>query len=743
VARGLPGGGYRPQDDLLEGIEFPVPLLRCETGDVDGDGDVDLAVARSERRISLLANTGGAFAAPQSFTLLAGSGSDAYRQIALSDVDRDGDLDMLYASNTLNGTTGPVVGLYRNAGGGTFGAVEQIALDAFSSSPTDMAVADVTGDGWPDLLVAEHLAWTFVRGNGSGGFTAPQSRIGGQGPIAIGAADMDADGDVEPVITNRDSLELTVHWNEGQGQLLVPPSYPAGSLGNAIAHGDVDQDGDLDVAVSYGYTGAGGVLILRNQGNGSFAPAVSYTGGAAIRVKLRDMNGDGKLDLLYADGGPPYDFHVRLNLGAGAFGAASTVPIHTCGNGDIEAFDADHDGDLDVFVTEYLGCPSVSINRCFISRNQGDGTFLPHQILTTYLKCEIIGFGRLDGDLHDDLILTSANGVEVYRGNGDATFQPPVLYDTDWGPKHMVVADLSGDGELDVASYNFGDTVTGTGGESMSILIGNGNGSFQPRVTYHASYSPDLGNPEGIEAVDFDGDSDLDILGGNYGSNDFSVYENLGNGTYRPQARYGTGMRTLDIAAADFDGDGRVDVVGVVGLPPSGLSTAIVFVRGRQNATPATSFCAGDAQTGGCPCGTSTVAGHGCPNSAAASGGRLATSGFADLSADTLRLTCTDVPNGPALYFQGTDAQNGGAGFAFGDGKLCAGGLIVRLGIAFAASNTSSWPDADPAHRISVVGLAAAGDLRHYQAWYRDADPGFCTSATFNTTNGVSLTWTP
>ena len=561
---------------------------KLAAGDLDGDGDADLAVARSAHSISILINQGGTFAAPWQQQLLQGTTSDAYRQVALSDVDRDGDLDLLYASNGMWGTSGVAIALLRNPGNGAFGTPEAITLDAFSSSPTDLAVADVTGDGWPDALVAEHLGWTLVPGNGSGGFLTARPHQAGQGPIAIAAADVDNDGDLDPVVTNRDSLELTVHWNDGRGNLPVPASYAAGSLGNSMAAGDVDHDGDLDLAVGYGTSGAGGVLVLKNQGTGAFGPALSYPGPpAALGVKLRDLNGDGWLDLLCADFAPPYDFRTRMNSGDGSFGPVTTWFVHTCGSGDVDAFDIDEDGDLDVFVSEYLGCPSVSQNRVFISRNRGDGTFDPPYVLQTYLKTEMIGHGDLDADGHEDLLLTYSDGIEVYLGNGNGTFQPRLVSVTDWAPKDLVVADCSGDGVLDVATYNFGDN-PGSGGETLSVLIGRGDGTFVPHVELYASYSPDLGNPRGLRAADVDADGDLDLVGGNYGSNDFSLYENRGGGVFAPQVRYGTGRGTLDVWVADFTGDGRLDVGALVGLPPSGLPTAVSIVAGRPEPVPPT-----------------------------------------------------------------------------------------------------------------------------------------------------------
>jgi hypothetical protein len=714
---------------------------KLSAGDLDGDGDVDLAVARDNRRMSILRNQGGAFAAPESYDVLSGASSDAYRAIAVSDVDRDGDLDVLYTSNGVYGAVGPAVALFRNPGNATFAGAEEIRLHAFSSSPTDLGMGDVTGDGWPDVLVAEHQGWTLVPNDGSGAFLPARAYVGGQGPIAIGAADMDGDGDVEPVVTGRDSLELTVHWNDGQGNLPAPPGFAAYSFSNSLASGDVDHDGDLDLAASYGTTGAGGVVLLRNQGNGTFTTQNLPGPRAAIRVKMRDMNGDGWLDLLWADGTSQYDFVIRLNNGDGTFGPAVTWFVHTCGSGDAEAFDMDNDGDLDVFVTEYLGCAGGSgLYKVFIRKNNGDATFEPAYTLSTYLNTEIIGHGDLDADGNQDLVLTS-DGVEVYLGNGDGTFQPRMRFATDWGAKHMVVADLSGDGVLDLATYNFGDTTAGTGGESMSVLLGNGDGTFQTRVNYFASYSPDLGNPRGIRAVDFDGDGDLDVFGGNYGSNDFSLYVNRGDGTFDPQVRYGTGIHTLDIAVADFTGDGRVDVAAIVGTAPSGIAGAVALVEGVPGPSLIEPYCFGDGSGVACPCGNESVPGDraGCLHSLGA-GGRLTATGRASLASDTIVLHGAQMPDSSALYFQGTTTMAGGAGVVFGDGLRCAGGSIVRLGTKSNSAGASRYPASGDAS-VSVRGQVAAPGARTYQVWYRNA-AAFCTPSTFNLTNGVQITWT-
>jgi hypothetical protein len=141
-----------------------------------------------------------------------------------------------------------------------------------------------------------------------------------------------------------------------------------------------------------------------------------------------------------------------------------------------------------------------------------------------------------------------------------------------------------------------------------------------------------------------------------------------------------------------------------------------------------------------CPCGNGGLPGNGCANSANAAGANLAATGIASVTGDSVVLTGSGmVGGGSALYFQGT-AQ---AAIPLGDGVLCAFGALIRLGVKFNdAAGSSALPSGvDPV--LSVMGMVpAAGGFRFYSAWYRDAAV-FCTPATNNVTNGVSVLWIP
>lgn len=168
---------------------------------------------------------------------------------------------------------------------------------------------------------------------------------------------------------------------------------------------------------------------------------------------------------------------------------------------------------------------------------------------------------------------------------------------------------------------------------------------------------------------------------------------------------------------------------------------AIMSVYAPRN--PGTSFCSGDGTAGACPCGNFGVEGHGCQNSIFAMGAQLTAFGTPSVAPgeDGLVLTATKIV-GPGLFFQGSAQVAGGTGAAFGNGLLCAGGTIIRLGVGFPSGGTASYPGGLTPGPIHVRGATSAGDVRHYQAWYRDGAV-FCTSATFNFTQGVSVTWIP
>jgi hypothetical protein len=154
-------------------------------------------------------------------------------------------------------------------------------------------------------------------------------------------------------------------------------------------------------------------------------------------------------------------------------------------------------------------------------------------------------------------------------------------------------------------------------------------------------------------------------------------------------------------------------------------------------------YCPGDGTGTPCPCGNNAPPANiqGCLNSLNV-GAVLRLAGVPSIASDTLVMNGFSMPNSTALYLQGTLAEFSGLGSVLGDGLLCAGGSILRLGSKTNVGGQSHYPQAaNPS--ISVRGGCTAGDVRNYQIWYRNAAGSFCTPATANLTNGAQAVWAP
>jgi hypothetical protein len=405
---------------------------------------------------------------------------------------------------------------------------------------------------------------------------------GGQELVGVVATDVDGDGLTDVVVLAHHSLAVTVHRNLGGGVFHRPAGPPVNALTRDLDVGDVDGDGDLDVALCAGYAGFGNVEVALNDGVGGLATGLFHgSGGGAMAVKLRDLDADGDLDLLWADSGdsPPYDFWTALNDGTGDFGQPTEWPVGTCGNGDVEAFDMDGDGDLDVVLTEYAGCiGSGAPPRAFFSENLGGGVFSAASIYETPFRPERVGHGDLDQDGDEDIVFTNAGGVTIGLADGLGGFAAPLQVALAQGAKDVSVVDLDGDGVLDLATSSF----TGAPGEgaTLSVLLGTGGATFGAPATLRGSYSPDLANARWLDVADLDGDGELDLAALNAGSNDVSIFAGLGGGAFAEHERTLTGPSPSAFAAADLTGDGAVDLVVVIGVPPAELSREIVVFEG-------------------------------------------------------------------------------------------------------------------------------------------------------------------
>ena len=161
------------------------------------------------------------------------------------------------------------------------------------------------------------------------------------------------------------------------------------------------------------------------------------------------------------------------------------------------------------------------------------------------------------GDFNGDgkLDFAVANGtptgtVSVLLGNGDGTVRPHVDYPTGGSfPLGVAVGDFNRDGKLDLAVTNEGDNTVG-------VLLGNGDGTFRAAVSYGTGGD----SPYAVAVGDLNRDGNLDLVVTNRYSNNVSVLLGNGDGTFQPAVNYAAGTQPVSIAVGDFNGDGKLDL---------------------------------------------------------------------------------------------------------------------------------------------------------------------------------------
>ncbi len=504
-----------------------------------------------------------------------------------------------------------------------------------------------------------------------------------------------------------------------QGVCFTPGApAPTGVSPQAIVTADFDGDGLPDLATANSLSNS--VSVIRNLGGGSFAPQVQYgVGSEPLSLTAADFDADGDIDLAVANA-VSQTISIFRNQGSGTFGAPS---VRTTSGQPwyITSADVNGDGRPDLVVADY-STSSVSVYL-----GLGSGTFGPEVVYGAGNGPFWIACADVDGDGDLDVVVANVQGrsLSILDNQGDGTFvgHSPIPLIAD--PSSVAAGDMNGDGAIDLV-VAMSDVPAFT--DWIGVLLNPGNGAFGPVVMY-----PTATSPHAVHSADMNGDGFLDVVAASYGSTAV-VRLNLGNGALGPQTQFAAGGSAFCLDVADLDGDGRLDIA----VPA--LNQHRVLPLLNCGAAAGTLFCSGDGMGTACPCGNNGLDGSGCANSQFAGGSSLAAIGTASIAADTLVLKATDTPQTSVLFFQGTTQQSGGAGIVFGDGKRCAGGTLSRLGTKTAVAASAQYPEGgDPS--VSVRGHVSVPGTRAYQAWYRNA-ASFCTSATFNLTNGYEIAWT-
>lgn len=360
--------------------------------------------------------------------------------------------------------------------------------------------------------------------------------------VSIAIGDLDGNGTLDVVEANScqkgdgtcGNSELSVFLGNKNGTFQAAASYISGGIAaSSVAIGDVNGDGHPDLVIANEcLTGSncnsGVVSVLLGNGDGTFQPAVSYNAGyVPVAVAMGDVNGDGHLDLIVANqyqcsncnnGG----VSVLLGNGDGTFQSPVMYSSGGVAATGLAVADLNGDGHLDVIVTNQYQCHNCGTGQVSALLGKGDGTLKnPVSYSSGGYAALSVAIGDVNGDKKPDLVVTSlcakvsscSNGiVEILLGNGDGTFVANATYSSGgYGASSVAIADVNGDGQPDLVVDNICKATTNCGLGGVSVLLGNGNGTFQNAVA-HSSGGEDAVS---VALADLNGDDRSDIVTAN------------------------------------------------------------------------------------------------------------------------------------------------------------------------------------------------------------------------------------
>ncbi|MBW1839398.1 MAG: VCBS repeat-containing protein [Deltaproteobacteria bacterium] len=291
---------------------------------------------------------------------------------------------------------------------------------------------------------------------------------------------------------------------------------------------------------TFGYHHQAYGLILFDQ-------KVDYQiGSIPSSVAVADFNNDQKVDLAVTNS---YDDSVSILLGNddGTFQAAIN-----CNTGmapeEVVASDFNGDDKVDLAIANSFD------DTISILMGKGDGSFEDGVSYDCGEFPYAMAVADFNGDSKDDLAVANGGGlfssgdVSLLLGNGDGTFQRATSLTAGSSPTDIHSSDFNGDTYADL-------TVTNSSDDTVSILLGNGDGTFKAAVNYAVGQSP-----FGVTGGDFNNDQKEDIAVTNSDTNNLSILLGNGDGTFKAAVNYGTGKWPIAVAAADFDQDGILDL---------------------------------------------------------------------------------------------------------------------------------------------------------------------------------------
>jgi hypothetical protein len=359
------------------------------------------------------------------------TGSNPY-DVAIADLDGDGKPDVV-VTDEFSGA----FSVYRNTSTNGDISFAQRADFATGNGPAGIAVGDIDGDGKLDLVVANSSNNTVsvyrnTSTNGSISFAPRVDFATGSEPFGLAIGDIDGDGKPDIVVTNWQDSTVSVLRNmssSGSISFASKVNFASGTNPHGAAIGDLDGDGKPDVVVTNGVGNT--VSVYRNvstSGSIQLAPKVDFsTGVLAYYLVIADVDGDGKPDLVVANTGPVTVSVLRNTSTSGSISFASKVDLATTSNpSGVAMGDIDGDGKLDLVVANY-NSSTLSVFRN--TSSSGAISFGSKVDFGTGSHPWCIAMGDIDGDGRPDIVVTNStsNTISVFRNTVSASAAIPVI----------------------------------------------------------------------------------------------------------------------------------------------------------------------------------------------------------------------------------------------------------------------------------------------------------------------------
>jgi hypothetical protein len=549
-------------------------------GDFNGDHRKDLAVSGSDENgspfLQVLAGQGdGSFLATSPIL------GQPLRKLAAGDLNRDGFDDLVASSKT----SSTAAWIFRGGPGGLARTPSRLTVSMANPRPTStLVLADFNGDGRLDLALDCEFGPTFVfPGRGDGTFLAAGGFSHAHPYQALTAGDVNGDGRNDLAGVDQAGM-VDLLAGRGDGTFDLIQSYGSGTNLTGIVLGDLDGDGRADAMVSVG--GSDAVFVRYANAEGRLgtdqtpAPHGTYSGSGAVG----DFNGDGRTDIAACGADDASQIKVALGNDDGTLGQETFYSIAGIRPEAMTAADLDGDGRQDIAVATGLqgsivgeaqtrpGVLSAPLGGLSVLLGHGDGTFIePGPSYAVGTNPRQVIQADLNRDGRPDLVVVNGGDsdvgdgwVSIFLGNGDGTFAPEHRLSVGFLPVAAVVADFNSDGRADLAVADYGHIYFNVAGD-LSILLGNGDGTFQPRTVVSQGFAP-----TGLAVADFNADGKSDLVLTDEGTirasspedvGSATVFIGTGDGTFQQPVTYRPGRMPYQVVVGDFNADGAPDFV--------------------------------------------------------------------------------------------------------------------------------------------------------------------------------------